>query len=335
VHASPLDAGSIPERSHNGRRISPETESTVVVPSGLPAEKPAIMSVRLERVVSVKYCVDVPNFGTWSDPKRFAEFAHEVEAAGWDGISVWDHILFWDGVEVADPWVMLAAAAMATERIRLMTMVTPVPRRHPWKLSRECVSLDLLSDGRLTLGVGIGWPTDPEFTRFGGETDLRTRADMLDEGLQILTGLWTGEPFGFTGDHYRLEEVTFLPRPIQRPRIPIWVAAMWPKRRPVRRAAVWDGIAPITYDFDKNEFLPPTTDTVAAIAGYAREHRTTDEPFDIALSGTHRPGEDVSAWHRELEAAGATWWRDGWIPDSGIDPEQWYRDVLEGPPSRG
>ena len=109
----------------------------------------------------MKYCVDVPNFGTWSDPKRFAEFAGQVEEAGWDGISVWDHILVWDGAEVADPWVLLAAAAMKTERIRLMTLVTPIPRRHPWRLSRECVSVDLLSEGRLTLGVGIGWPTDP------------------------------------------------------------------------------------------------------------------------------------------------------------------------------
>lgn len=280
----------------------------------------------------MKYCIDVPNFGVWSDPGRFAEFARDVEAAGWDGISVWDHILVWDGAEVADPWVLLAAAAMATDRIRLMTMVTPVPRRHPWKLARECVSLDLLSAGRLTLGVGIGWPTDPEFTRFHGETDLRTRADMLDEGLEILTGLWTGEPFGFSGEHYRMEEVTFLPRPVQRPRIPIWVAAMWPKRRPVRRAASWDGIAPLLYDTDKDEFLPPTTEAVAEISDYVREHRAAAGPFDMAVSGTHRPGEDLTRWHRELEEVGVTWWRDGWIPGTGVTTEAWRRDVLEGPP---
>lgn len=282
----------------------------------------------------MKYCVDVPNFGIWSDPRRFAEFAAQLEAAGWDGISVWDHILVWDGNQVADPWILLAAAAMKTERIRLMTMVTPIPRRHPWKLSRECVTLDLLSDGRLTLGVGIGWPTDPEFTRFHGETELRARADMLDEGLAILTGLWSGEAFGFEGVHYQLDEVTFLPRPRQQPRIPIWVAAMWPKRRPVRRAAAWDGIAPIIYDPAKDEFLPTSTEVVAEIAGYVAEQRTSADPFDVAISGTHRPGEDVSAWHHDLEEAGATWWRDGWIPDSGVDAEDWYRDVLEGPPNR-
>ena len=117
--------------------------------------------------------------------------AREMEEAGWDGISVWDHILPEDGMETADPWVMLAAAAMVTDRIRLMTLVTPLPRRHPWKLARECVSIDLLSGGRLVLGVGSG-ALGPELTRFGGEEDLRTRADMLDEGLEILTGREAG-----------------------------------------------------------------------------------------------------------------------------------------------
>jgi alkanesulfonate monooxygenase SsuD/methylene tetrahydromethanopterin reductase-like flavin-dependent oxidoreductase (luciferase family) len=221
---------------------------------------------------------------------------------------------------------------MVTDRIRLMTMVTPLPRRHPWKLARECVTVDLLSEGRLTLGVGIGWPTDPEFTRFGGETDLRKRADMLDEGLAILTGLWSGEPFGYSGRHYQLDDVTFLPRPVQRPRIPIWVAAMWPNRRPVRRAAQWDGIAPILYDPETGDFPPMTTAAVGAITQYAGENRSSTRPFDVAVSGTHHPGEKLAEWHRELEGAGATWWRDGWIPGTGIEPGDWYEDVLTGPP---
>lgn len=282
----------------------------------------------------MKYCVDVPNFGVWSDPKKFATFAKQVEEAGWDGISVWDHILVWDGAEVADPWVLLSAAAMSTDKIRLMSMVTPIPRRHPWKLSRECVSVDLLSNGRLILGVGIGWPTDPEFTRFDGETDLRNRADMLDEGLEILTGLWTGEPFEFHGDHYDLERVTFLPRPTQQPRIPIWVAAMWPRRRPVRRAARWDGLAPIIFNIEKDEVSPPTTDVIGEISAYVERHRTSADPFDLAVAGGHRPGEDLTEWHAELAHAGATWWRDSWIPEMGIEHEAWMANVLEGPPVR-
>lgn len=282
----------------------------------------------------MKYCIDVPNFGAWSDPRRFAEFARQVEDAGWDGISVWDHILVSDDSEVADPWILLAAAAMTTDRIRLMTMITPLPRRHPWKLARECVSLDLLSAGRLTLGVGIGWPTDPEFTRFGGETDLRVRADMLDEGLDILAGLWTGKPFEFHGDHYDLERTTFLPRPVQRPRIPIWAAAMWPKRRPVRRAAQWDGIAPIIFDPETEVFSPPTAEVIGEIAAYAAAHRPSTEPFDLAVAGTHEPGADLTDWLQDLEQAGATWWRDGWIPWAGVEHDDWLADVTKRIPVR-
>ena len=185
----------------------------------------------------MKYAVDIPNFGLWSDPREVATFARQLEDAGWDGLSIWDHIVFMDGAEVADPWILLAAAASATDRLTLMNLVAPLPRRHPWKLSREAVSVDILSGGRFILGVGIGWPTDPEFSRFHQEEDLKTRGDMLDEGLSILTGLWTGEPFSFSGEHYTVDEVTFLPTPLQQPRIPIWVAGMWPGGRPFRRAA--------------------------------------------------------------------------------------------------
>jgi alkanesulfonate monooxygenase SsuD/methylene tetrahydromethanopterin reductase-like flavin-dependent oxidoreductase (luciferase family) len=280
----------------------------------------------------VKYCVDVPNFGDWSDPRRFAEFAQQVEDAGWDGISVWDHILVGDDYAVADPWVLLAAAAMTTSRIRLMTMVTPLPRRHPWKLARECVSLDLLSEGRLILGAGLGWPTDPEFTRFGDETDIRTRADMLDEGLDILDGLWTGEPFEYHGAHYNLERSTFLPRPLQQPRIPIWIGVMWPRRRPARRAARWDGIAPIIFDPDTEVFGAPTVEVIDRIATYVRSQRSSDDPFDLAVSGTHEPGEKLDSWIEGIEGVGATWWRDGWIPGISGEHEEWIADVLKGPP---
>ena len=202
----------------------------------------------------MRHGVDIPNFGPWSDPRHVADFASRIEAAGWDGLSVWDHMLIWSGNEVADPWILLAAAASATEEITLMNLVAPLPRRHPWKLAREAVSVDLLSGGRFVLGVGIGWPTDPEFTAFHQETDLKVRGDMLDEGLEIVAGLWSGKPFSFSGEHYTIDEVTFLPTPLQQPRIPIWVAGMWPNRRPFRRAARWDGVAPIGHD--GAEFFP-------------------------------------------------------------------------------
>ena len=273
----------------------------------------------------MQFSVDVPNFGVWSDPRRFARFAKQVEDAGWDGISVWDHILIEDGMEVADPWVLLSAAAMVTERIRLMMLVTPIPRRHPWKLARESVSLDLLSEGRLILGVGIGAPTDPEFTRFHGPEDLRVRADMLDEGLEILTGLWSGESYEFHGKYYDLEPVTFRPTPLQQPRIPIWVAAQWPRKRPVRRAARWDGIVPLFFDSDAGEWMESTPERLGELVGYLREHRDPDKPFDIAVGG---PPDRV----REYSDAGATWWRDGWEPGCGWELDQFLEYVLNGPP---
>ena len=278
----------------------------------------------------MRFAVDVPNFGRWSDPREVAAFARSLEEAGWDGFSIWDHILVADGLEVADPWICLAAAAASTSRITLMTMVTPVPRRTPWKLARECVTLDHLSGGRFVLGVGIGWPTDPEFTRFGGPTDLRTRADMLDEGLVVLEGLWSGEPFEHHGEHYDLERVHFLPRSVQEPRIPIWVAGMWPRRRPFRRAARYEGVAPIVVD-DDGEFIALTPGTMAEIVRYVAGRRTGGGDYAFAASGFAFGERDPVPVLREMAAAGATWWREGWWPGT-IDHDDWVERLLEGPP---
>jgi len=277
------------------------------------------------------YAIDIPNFGPWSDPRRVATFARQVEEAGWDGLSVWDHIVFMDGAEVADPWILLAAAAMATDRLTLMNLVAPIPRRHPWKVARETVSIDLLSSGRFILGVGIGWPTDPEFARFHQESDLRVRGDMLDEGLSVVTGLWSGEPFSFEGEHYTVDEVTFLPTPVQRPRIPIWIAGMWPGGRPFRRAARWDGVAPI--GFDGGEFTQIGPDEVTAIVSYVNRHRTSDGPFDVTVAGSWLANRDIArSAARSLQTAGVTWLREAWDPRSGFGFDEWQRAILMGPP---
>jgi alkanesulfonate monooxygenase SsuD/methylene tetrahydromethanopterin reductase-like flavin-dependent oxidoreductase (luciferase family) len=180
-------------------------------------------------------------------------------------------------------------------------MVTPVPRRHPWKLARELVSLDRLSGGRVDFGVGIGYPPNVEFGTFGHETDARVRADMLDEGLEVITGLWTGEPFSHDGEHYHVEESTFLPIPIQRPRIPIWVAATWPNKRPFRRAARWDGVFPLLVKGDW--FGQMSYDDIAEIAEYTASHRTTNGPHDFVIG--HDDAEDRSV--EDLEDLGVTW----------------------------
>jgi alkanesulfonate monooxygenase SsuD/methylene tetrahydromethanopterin reductase-like flavin-dependent oxidoreductase (luciferase family) len=276
----------------------------------------------------MKYAVDIPNFGRWGDPREVARLAADVEAAGWDGLTLWDHILVWDGAEVTDPWIALAAAASATDRIKLVTAVTPIPRRTPWKLAREVTSLDHLSEGRFVLGVGIGWPTDPEFTRFAGPTDLRTRADMLDEGLAIIEGLWTGEPFAFDGEHYRLETSHFLPTPVQEPRVPIWVAGMWPNRRPFRRAARYEGVMPIFID-DSGDFTAPTPELIAEVAGYIARHRASDGPYDITVAAMAHGKAAVDV--ADFAAAGATWWLEQWHPDD-IDHDSWLERVRAGPP---
>jgi len=186
----------------------------------------------------MRFALYVEITGLLGYPQTLARLAREAEAAGWDGFFIWD-IFGGDSAApapVVDPWIALAAIAATTERIRFGTMVTPLPRRRPWKLAREAVSLDHLSGGRLILGVGIGAMPE-EFARFGDEPDPRKRAEMLDEGLEVLTGLWSGEPFSFHGRYYWVEEATLLPRPVQQPRIPIWVAGIWPHKPPFRRAA--------------------------------------------------------------------------------------------------
>ena len=148
------------------------------------------------------------------DPLTVAELAHEAEEAGWDGVFYWDAICVGE-METYDPWVVMAAMAMCTERMRLGAVLTPPARRRPWKLARETVTLDYLSGGRLVLPVGLGALDDGGFSKVGEPTDRRVRAQLLDEGLEILTGLWSGEPFSFEGEHYRIEEMTFLPKPVR------------------------------------------------------------------------------------------------------------------------
>jgi alkanesulfonate monooxygenase SsuD/methylene tetrahydromethanopterin reductase-like flavin-dependent oxidoreductase (luciferase family) len=282
----------------------------------------------------MRFGLSVPNFGDFGDPNAVVKLAIEAEAAGWDGFFLWDHIkLFADWTPpVIDPWVTLAAVAQATDRMKLGPMVTPVSRRRPHKLARETVTLDHLSGGRLILGVGLGAPSDVDFGNFGDEADDRTRADMLDEGLDVITGLWRGEPFSHHGTHYRVEETTFLPPPVQQPRIPIWVAGFWPNRRPFRRAARWDGLFPITVG-GQDEFLETTPAGLTEIIAYARRRRPARLPFDVVLSGAS-PGDaseraEIMAAYEEV---GLTWWLEAVaMPDRSYD--EWQDVVRQGPAS--
>ena len=271
----------------------------------------------------------VPNYGDYFDPRTLADLAHEAEQSGWDGFFLWDTL--WAGVTepMVDPWVALAAIAMRTERIRIGPMVTPLPRRRPWKLARETVSIDHLSGGRLTLGVGLGSPPDTEFEQFGEDGDAKLRAGLLDEGLDVLTGLWSGVPFSYGGDHYRLRETEFAPRPVQRPRIPIWVGGVWPNKAPLRRAARWDGVFPIFME-DNSAMTPAIMKQVVA---YTAKHRQSDAPFDVVASGKaprDDPGSEA-ALAAAFADAGATWFVTSIGPALGSVEDSRAR-IRRGPP---
>jgi alkanesulfonate monooxygenase SsuD/methylene tetrahydromethanopterin reductase-like flavin-dependent oxidoreductase (luciferase family) len=233
----------------------------------------------------VRHAIFVPNFGVFSDPVLVSDLARRAESAGFDGWFLWDHVVHRDGDEpAADPWITLAAVATSTSRIRLGPMVTPLPRRRPWNVARQAATLDHLSGGRVVLGVGIGAERTPEFGGFGEEEDLATRGSMLDEGLELLKALWNGEEMHHEGPHYKVEGVRFRPAPVQNP-LPVWVAAVWPNRRPMRRAARWQGIVPLGL---------PGPESLAEVFSFAGEGK------DVAVKAG---GYSVRSW----EEAGATW----------------------------
>ncbi|MEP7293570.1 MAG: LLM class flavin-dependent oxidoreductase [Chloroflexota bacterium] len=258
----------------------------------------------------MKYGVSLPPIGAFSDPNRLSDLALEAEAAGWDGFFTWDHTIYFSSEPkvpmhpLGDPWIGLAAAAVKTSRIRLGTLITSLARRRPWKVARETVALDLLSHGRLIMGVGLGAPADLDFGTFGEATDDRLRARKMDEGLAILDGLWRGEPFSFEGEFYHVSEVTFLPKPLQPPRIPVWIGGGWNTAAAARRAAQWDGFFPLKW----RELL--SVDEWRGIIERVNQHRTSDAPFDLIQNG-ETPGTDLTR-AAEIVAPfaeiGLTWW---------------------------
>ena len=239
---------------------------------------------------------------TMGDPRTAADLAAEAEAAGWDGVFYWDGVSLGE-MDTYDPWVVMAAMAMRTEKVTLGAIVTPPARRRPWKLARETMTLDRLSNGRLVLPVGLGALDDAAFGNVGEPTATRIRAELLDESLAILEGLWSGEPFAYAGSHYRFKSMTFRPTPIQRPRIPIWVVGAWPNERSMRRTLRYDGVLAQVAD----------ADGIAAIAEYVSRERPADDAraFEIVAQGTTPPDSARAAdVVRPYAAAGATWWID-------------------------
>jgi alkanesulfonate monooxygenase SsuD/methylene tetrahydromethanopterin reductase-like flavin-dependent oxidoreductase (luciferase family) len=260
----------------------------------------------------VKFGLDVGTAGRFSDARLLAGLAADAEAAGWDGFFIWDILLGGSQAApepVVDPWVALTAIALATSRIRFGA------------------SLDRLSGGRIILGAGLGYRED-EFAAIGEDAAAAVRAGKLDEGLALIDQLWRGQPVTFTGQHYRFGPAAILPAPCQQPRVPIWTAAGWPRRRPLRRAARWDGTYLMTVNQETRELLRP--DEVAAVRDYLTGLRGDAGPFDIAINGDiSGAGQPVDALVR-YEQAGATWW----VELCSDTPEQERDRIRQGPPRR-
>lgn len=251
----------------------------------------------------MRFGLTLPIFDELADPRVVAGLAARAERAGWDGVFVWDHLFYSPPVRaVADPWITLAAIAMTTDRVRLGPMVTPLARRRPATVAKETVTLDVLSDGRLTFGAGLGSDNHGELSAFGEDDDARGRARLLDDALDFLDRAWAGRAVGGEG-------VVLLPGPVQRPRPPVWIAARWPNRAPISRAARWDGVFPIDV---------PSPDALA-------EYVAPASSGDVVVNGP--AGTDPRPW----ATAGATWWLTTFSPFE-VTAAKAVAVVDDGPP---
>jgi hypothetical protein len=270
----------------------------------------------------------------YGDARTVAQFAHQAEQAGWDGFFVWEPV--W-GI---DAWICMAAAAMRTERIRLGTLLSPLSRMRPWKIASEAATLDNLSGGRVILSVGLG-AVDTGFAEFGEVTERKARAELLDESLEIVTGLWRGQPFRFEGKHYQVKPVAFYPPPppVQQPRIPIWVVGAWPSQKSMQRVLRYDGLLPQVVEpgkGGKSTARAATPDELRQMRQYILANRSETTPFDIITEG-ETPGDDPARAAEILGPwmdAGATWWIESlWRTMDEPDGAATVRRRLEqGPP---
>ena len=273
----------------------------------------------------VRFGLYLPPFGPFGDPSVLVELAVRAEAAGWDGVFLWDHVVAGGGLPLADPWVSLGAMAQATQRVRLGTMVTPLPRRRPWVVARHAAALSRLSGGRFILGVGLGSDESGDFSRFGEAGQPAVRAAMLDEGLEVLRAVWAGRAQQLSGTYYQVDLDESVPEPFP---IPIWVASSTGSGRVARRAAGCDGL------FPNPEGRWLDAEGVAEALGAVRAAGLpADRSFDVAV-----PGNASHAWPEQqppvdftaLAEAGMTWWMESLIHFDTLELSM--RIVDAGPP---
>lgn len=273
--------------------------------------------------------------GSYGSADQIVEMAVEAERAGWDAFFTWDGITIGE-VDTFDPWVLLGAIAVRTERIRLGAQVFSLARRRPWKVARESVTVDQLSHGRLIMPVGLGAVEDGGYSRVSGEvTSARERAERLDDCLDVLAKAWTGEKFSHDGPVYQATDVVFRPRPVQEPRIPVWAVGLWPAPRSMRRAARWDGV--IVQPREEDPFAPATPEHVRRVVAWLGEHLPERDPaappFDVVVEGVSVDDRSAAVERvAALEEAGASWWVESRWDVERDTPEALLARIRQGPP---
>ncbi|MFI8346652.1 LLM class flavin-dependent oxidoreductase [Streptomyces sp. NPDC085596] len=285
----------------------------------------------------MRFSINIPNFGDFADPRNVAKVAAAAEQAGWDGIFIWDHVLHrqYQGRPFGDPWMSLTAAALATSRVRLGTLLTPVARYRPQQLARQVATLDQLSGGRVIFAAGLGGPVRDEYRSFGDTAEPPVLAERLDEGLELLGRFWSGEPVSHHGRHYEVRDVALLPATAQQPGPPVWIGGFWPKRAPMRRAARWNGAVPL-FESALHGHVPDVAE-VRELVDFVRKYRPAgdERPFDFVLGGA-TPTDAAKARDLigPLRDAGATWWDERQDQD-GPDLDRLstvLRRIEAGPP---
>jgi hypothetical protein len=260
----------------------------------------------------MKSGVVLPNIGLFADVALLAELGARAEAVGWDGVFVWDAL----GVAMDDPrlepacdaWIALGLIAAGTERVTIGPMITPLSRRRPWVVGRQTLTLDHLSGGRLVLPVGLGALEDEAFARVNEETDRVRRAERLDESLAIIERIWRGEPFTFQGTHYQVDGLAMKPSSVQQPRIPVWVVALWPRRKSMRRALAWDGVLPAVERPDGSRSWNPVPDDIRAIKKDIEGAVSDNYEIVVEIDTSEKPREEAKAIAEDYADAGVTWW---------------------------
>jgi alkanesulfonate monooxygenase SsuD/methylene tetrahydromethanopterin reductase-like flavin-dependent oxidoreductase (luciferase family) len=286
--------------------------------------------MRTDTIGKLRYGLYLPNFGRSSSVRTYTQLAREAEDSGWDGFFIWDHVLEYNQrIPIFDAFTVLAAVATNTQRLRIGTTVTPLPRLKPWIVAKQTATLDHLSNGRLILGVGLGGVESTDYARFSEVADNKVLAEKLDESLEIITGLWSGKPFSFSGKHYRMQKTVFLPTPLQKPRVPIWVGGFWPRARPFIRAAKWDGAIPLVLP---GRLARPAE--MGDILAFIKKHRASLSDFDLVeinwTTGGNRKSNAAKV--SQYVKAGITWWLESMytMRDS---PERMLKRIRQGPPS--